>query len=407
MRSNTFGVHFIIRNNRVDEEGFVPIYAKVTINKKVLLLTTNHRIKLQDWDSTKELPKAKAPSFEEVSNALASFKSRIYTAYSKVIGANEELNAESLKDAFYGKRKEVIRHTLIKTAEEHNNHFESMLGIKYSYGSYKNYKTTLKYLKEFVPKYSKGKDIDLEKANYKFCEAYFSFLTTQKTCKVNGANKQLQRLKKIVNYAIKQGYISQNPMSGFTLEFTPVNKIALTIGEIQKLQKLDLQRDTLKHVRDVFLLQCYTGLAYSDIKQLSLNNIYKGDNKDYWIKMDRQKTQISFSVPLLTPALAILKDYIIKAHPELPLLPVLSNQKMNENLKIIQELAKINKNLTTHLARHTFATTITLGNGVPIETVSRMLGHTKLSTTQVYAKVLDNKIAEDMKVLQNKMDKKQ
>jgi site-specific recombinase XerD len=407
MRPKTFGVHFIVRNNRMDKEGYVPIYAKIIISSQILKISLNHRIKPLEWSTEKERPKVSSPSNDAINEALEAFKGRIYQAYSKVVASNEELTAENLKIAFYGKRKEVVSHTLIQVAEEHNKHFESMVGIKYSYGSYKNYKTTLKYLLEFVPIYFKKKDIPLEKVNYKFCEGYFSFVTTQKNCRVNGANKQLQRLKKIINYAIKQGYISTNPMSSFTLEFTPVNKIALTLIEIQKLQKLKLQRQTLNEVRDIFLLQCYTGLAYTDIKQLSVKNIQEVENGEYWIRMERQKTQISFSVPLLSPALSIINKYLDKAIPGQPLLPVLSNQKMNENLKVIQELASIDKNLTTHLARHTFATTLTLGNGVPIETVSRMLGHTKLSTTQVYAKVLDNKIAEDMKALKAKLEDKE
>lgn len=396
MRPNTFGVHFIIRSNRVDRDGLVPIYAKVNINNKILMLTTNNRIRPQDWVSSKELPKPTSKSAKEITEAIEAFKSRIYRAYSQIIASHQELTAENLKDAFYGKRKEKKTHGLIQVATEHNQHFESMLEIKYSKGSYKNYKTTLKYLIEFIPVSFKVKDIPLERVNYKFCEAYFTFLTTEKKCQVNGANKQVQRLKKIVNYAIKQGYISQNPMSGFTLTFSPVNKIALTLTEINKLQNLELKTETLRNVRNVFLLQCFTGLAYSDIKMLTIQNIQEDDKGDLWIRMDRKKTQIPFSVPLLAPALAILNTYLLSREINQPLLPVLSNQKMNYNLKIIQELAGLSKNLTTHLARHTFATTITLGNGVPIETVSRMLGHTKLSTTQVYAKVLDNKIADDM-----------
>ncbi|MEQ1799858.1 MAG: site-specific integrase [Lacibacter sp.] len=405
MTQNTFSVHFVVRSNRVDKKGHAPIYARITINKQLLQFSINHKINPIEWDNSVEQAKLNSKSSSVINQAIESFKSRIYQAYSKIVATSEELTAEKLKEAFYGNKRQVKVISLIETATEHNRNFESMIGIKYSYGSYKNYKTSLKYLCEFVPKYFKKKDIPLELVNYRFCEAFYGFLTTEKKCKVNGANKQLQRLRKIVNYALKQGYLNRNPMASFTLQFTPVNKVALTIEEIGWLQQLDLKRDILQKVRDAFLLQCYTGLAYADIKQLSIENIHRDISKGYWIKMNRQKSKIAFSVPLLTPALAILEKYLSDIQVNRPLLPIFSNQKMNQNLKIIQELAGISKNLTTHLARHTFATTITLANGVPIETVSRMLGHTKLSTTQMYAKVLDSKIGHDMMELKQKMEK--
>jgi len=194
-------------------------------------------------------------------------------------------------------------------------------------------------------------------------------------------------------------------MATYTVEYTPVNKVALNMAEIDRLAGLSLQRDVLKSVRDVFLMQCYTGLAYADIRQLSKSHISIGDNGTQWIRMKRQKTSVSFAVPLLPAALAILDKYMPNSDPETPLLPVITNQKMNENLKLLQELAGISKNLTTHLARHSFAT-LTLNYGVPISSVSRMLGHTKLSTTQIYAKVLEGTIDEDMKLLSERLKAK-
>ena len=403
MAPNTFSIHFTIRNERVGKGGHVPIYGRVILNKESLKFSLGHKISPSEWLTDKERVKPSSKSAALVNETIEAFSSRVYQAYSKVIASNEPVTIDSLKDALYGKEK-VKTHTLIQTAIEHNDHFKSMLGIKYSKGSYKNYKSTLKYLIEFVPQFSRKKDIPLSSANYQFCEAFFTYLTTQKTCKVNGANKQIQRLKKIINYAIRQGYIPNSPMAAFSIEFTPVNKIALTLEELKRIQGLNLQRTVLQNVRDIFLFQCYTGLSYSDIKLLSVANIHPGEDGNYWIKMSRQKTQIAFSVPLLSVATSILNRYIADLSEGKALLPVLSNQKMNANLKLIQELAGIGKNLTTHLARHTFATTVTLSNGVPIETVSRMLGHTKLSTTQVYAKVLDNKIAEDMGKIRDKFN---
>ncbi len=403
MTPNTFSVQFIIKQDKQDNGGLVPVYAKVFINGSKIELSTFRKINPNHWDKAKKQIKPTVKNATEVNQFLEDFKSRIYACYSKLIASSNELSAEGFKNQFYGKKEKKNTPQIIEAAQKHNQNFESLIGIKYSYGSYKNYKTTLKYLQEFVPETFNKKDVPLTEINFKFCEAFFHFLTTKKNCQTNGANKQLQRVKKIVNYAIKQGYINYNPMATYTLEFKPVNKIALTLDEVRRISNLKLNRKTLETVKDIFLFQCYTGISYSDAKRLSSINISKDRKEQKWVKMTRAKTQTLFSVPLLPQANEILEKYLKESIENNAILPVLSNQKMNDNLKVIQELAAISKNLTTHLARHTFATTITLNNGVPIETVSRMLGHTKLSTTQMYAKVLDDKIAKDMDALKEKL----
>lgn len=405
MTQMTFGVHFIIRNDREDGKGFVPIYSKININGQILKISVNQKILVADWDSEIEQPKQSCKNYKIIFNAILAFKSRIYQAYSKILASNIELTAANLKFEFLGKKEVVQINTLIESVIEHNNNFERLIGVKYSQGSYKNYKTTLKYLIEFVPAFCKKKDISLKEVNYSFCEAFYDFLTTKKECKANGANKQIQRLKKIINESVRKGLILQNPMANFRLKFTPVNKVALNMDEIKRIEKLNLNREVLINVRNVFIFQCYTGLAYADVKRLSDADLDRDGNGDYWIKMNRLKTKVSFSVPLLQPALIILRKYGFNNDKSNLNLPVISNQKMNDNLKVIQELASIEKNLTTHLARHSFATTITLSNGIPIETVSKMLGHTKLSTTQLYAKVHESKISNDMQGLMDKMKK--
>jgi site-specific recombinase XerD len=394
MATNSFTLKFVVKTEKQDNFGLVPIYAKMYINGQKLELSTNKRIEPFKWDKYNK----NAKYDNDLNEFLELFKTKMYNTYSKALLNDEYLTTELFKTMLKGVKKPTQKvHYLIETATLHNTNFEKMIGIKYSYGSYKNYKSTLKYLKEFVPIYSGNKDIPLEEVNYNFCEAYYGYVTTEKTCTTNGANKQIQRLKKIINYAIKQGFISKNPMATFTLEFKPVNRVTLTIEELKKLIEFDFKRFTLELVRDIFIFQCFTGLSYADIKSLCLNDI-----EENLIKMDRAKTGNQFTVPLLTQALGLIEQYADFENASKPIFPVLSNQKMNSNLKLIQEIVGINKSLTTHIGRHTFATSITLANGVPIETVSKMLGHTKISTTQVYAKVLDDKIIKDMDKLKGK-----
>ncbi len=401
MKSIHFSVKLFLRTNRSQKDGMAIIYARIRLGREKTELSTSKAIKPSHWDENK-CAVINTTDANTINKHLEAFKSKINNAYSNLYIAQQEITLDAITSLVLGKPS-TPTHTLLSVATEHNDHFKSMLGIKYSPGSYKNYKTTLIYLTEFIPAYYGKPDLSLGLVNYKFCESFFTYLTTKKKCHTNGANKQLQRLKKIINYAIKLGYIQANPIATYTLEFEPVNKVALTIPEIEMLRKLELQRLVLEQVRDVFLMQCYTGLSYGDIKLLAQKHLSVAENGIYWIHMVRQKTKVSFAIPLLQPALVLLQKYIPETKSELALFTVLSNQKMNDNLKLLQELASISNNLTTHLARHTFATTITLSNGVPIETVSRMLGHTKLSTTQVYAKVLDVKIGTDMLLLSEKL----
>lgn len=404
MKSNRyFSIKLFLRDERKNSDGKAIIYARIRLDRNKIELSTNKSVKPAQWDITKSIV-IKTPEAGIINQHLEAFKAKINNAYSQLYIAQQDITLEAIKALVLGEPVKP-KHTLISVATEHNDHFKSMLGIKYSPGSYKNYKTTLVYLTEFVPMHTGKPDMALAGVNYKFCESFFTYLTTKKSCHTNGANKQLQRLKKIMNYAIKLGYIQTNPMASYTLEFEPVNKVALTVPEVQRLSALKLQRQTLLQVRDIFLMQCYTGLSYSDIKLLAPKHLSVAENGTYWIHMERQKTKVSFAIPLLYQALVILQKYMPESRQDEPLFPVLSNQRMNENLKVLQELAGITKNLTTHLARHTFATTITLNNGVPIESVSRMLGHTKLSTTQIYAKVLNTKIAADMLILNKKLGK--
>lgn len=405
MANNTFSVHFFIKKEKLNKNGLVPIVAKVKINGTKAEFSTTRMIAPRLWMAEKEQVKSLDASLKQLNEHLESFKTRLYATYSKFVLSDTELTAEVFKTAFAGKKLDKGVPTLIELTKEHNVDYERLVGIKYTPGGYKCYKTTLKYLTEFITiKYGR-KDIRLEEVNYRFCEAFFAWLTSCKNCRINGANKQMQRVKKLLNFSIRLGYISANPMDTYPLKFKLQERVALNESELKALVELFLQRDTLIKVKDIFLFQCYTGLSYSDVARLSKEHLTKGRDGVLWIKMKRTKTNVSFSIPLLEPAIKLLDKYSENRSQKTTLLPVLSNQKMNENLKLIQELAGVSKNLTSHLARHTFATTITLTNGVPIETVSKMLGHTSLKTTQIYAKVVDTKIQEDMKMLAAKLDK--
>lgn len=303
--SNTFNVRFILKIEKINKKGLAPIFARIIFNRRKIEITTNRSAEPNNWLSNKGSAFPLNKANRELNRYLESYKGKIFSAYSTLLSTGETINAENFKEAFFGK-PDVRKHYLIGTTKEHNIQFEKLIGTKFSNGSYKNYKTTLKYLIEFIPLQYKIKDILLTQADYKFCESYFDYLTNTKNCKTNGANKQIQRIKKIINYATRAGYIQSNPMSSYTLQFKPANRIALTMEEIKLIMKVNFRREVLQKVRDVFIFQCFTGLSYSDLKALETAHLQRINNK-LWIKMERQKTEVAFSVPVLQTALDVLK----------------------------------------------------------------------------------------------------
>ena len=222
----------------------------------------------------------------------------------------------------------------------------------------------------------------------------------QTKCNNNGMMKHMQRFKKVINFSLKNKYILHNPFNGFRIHFERTNRVYLLQDELQRLHEVKLNNSLCK-MRNVFLFACYTGLSYTDISKLSKKNLKKGNDDLMWIYIKRNKTNIPSNIPLLPPAVLLIKLYK-KLYNGKTLFPIISNQKINKGLKRISALCGFNKKLTFHSARHTFATTVTLTNGVPIETVSKMLGHNNIKTTQIYARVIDSKVSQDMIILRQK-----
>ena len=221
----------------------------------------------------------------------------------------------------------------------------------------------------------------------------------------NGVLKHIIRLKKMTNLAVKLKWLNADPFQGFKMTRKRVDKDFLSEFELRAIEEKYFELDRLAIVRDIFIFSCYTGLSYVDMANLKYNNIVRGIDGENWIHTSRQKKTIPVNTPILPKAQIIINRYRndVRAHEKGTVFPIISNQKVNSYLKEIADLCGIRKNLTFHVARHTFATTITLSNGVPIETVSKMLGHNKLSTTQIYARVLEKKVSEDMAELKRKL----
>jgi site-specific recombinase XerD len=279
------------------------------------------------------------------------------------------------------------------------------------WGTMKNYYTTKKYVQLFLTEKLKTKDIFLSQLSYKFIVDFELFIKAHqpldhhKPCGQNTVMKHIERFRKIINIAVKYEWLNKDPFAQFKPSFTKTTRQCLTQDELKRIESKLFSIERLQLVKDLFVFSCYTGLAYIDVMTLSPEHITIGLDGGRWLCTSRKKTDNEVRVPLLPKALELIEKY--KGHPKAShqnkLFPNISNQKMNSYLKEIADLCGIQKNLTFHLARHTFATTITLTNGVPIETVSKLLGHSSIRTTQIYAKVIEKKVSDDMVILKQKL----
>ena len=278
--------------------------------------------------------------------------------------------------------------SLLSLYQSYTDRIKVLEGIEFAHNTYRRYQSSLNSLKRFL----KDKDVRVSEIDHIFASNYYYYLLTKEKLQSNSAYKNIKALHRILNYAVENNFIPANPCKRFKCKYKNPHRPFLTETEIEKLQAAFFRQDSLTRVRDLFIFQIYTGLAYADMAALTTKDIEIGVDGKKWIVLHRVKTGERVALPILPAAMVILKKYRYS-------LPVISNQKMNTYLKVIAKTCKISKNLSTHCGRHTFATTITLSHGIPIETVSKVLGHSNISTTQIYAKIVDSKIAKDFSAL--------
>lgn len=293
---------------------------------------------------------------------------------------------------------------LLTIFEDHNKRMKDLIGKEFSINTHKKYLTAISHTREFLKSQYRVNDIAISKVDIAFVNDFDFYLRNNKNCNNNSTIKYIRNFGKIIKQSYVNGWLEKDPFLSYKGKVREVERVYLSQEEIETIINKELAIKRLELVRDMFVFSCFTGLAYIDVFNLSKANIIIGIDGEKWISTHRQKTESASKIPILAVTQQIIDKY--QNHPQClsnnKLLPILSNQKMNAYLKELADLCNINKELTFHIARHTFATTVTLTNGVPIESVSKMLGHKDLRTTQHYAKVLDKKVSEDMKILKDK-----
>lgn len=406
--NNSFGVHFVLRTQKAQPDGKIPITARITVNRTRCELTVKHSIFKNDWNTGKGAAKPKTPELRELNSYLQEFQGKIHRHYRDLKIEDGPLTAAAVKAAFLGiDKKPEVAHSLLWVVNQHQLLMKKVLKP----GTLKNYHATEVYLKLFLASRYKVEDMLLKELNYEFISGFEFFirnnaLKENDPCTTNGTMKHLERLKKMVTWAVKNEWIDKDPFVKFRLKFKHTEREFLSDLELAAMESQDFENPMLDRVKNLFLFSCYTGLSYIDLVELRPEQLITGIDKVRWIKTTRAKTDTPVNVPLLKPAEALLEKFTKDgAGQRDTVFPRVTNQEMNRSLKIIAEVCGIQKYLTFHLARHTFATTIALMNGVPIETISKLLGHAKLSTTMIYAKVTQTKVGMDMHLLQNRLDK--
>lgn len=399
---------FIVRKSRSKKTTDSDVYMRITVNNKRSDISISRKVDPRKWSSKSEKALGKSPEATELNNYINVLRNKIKNIHQRLVEKDIDISLKSILDEFKGDNKPKPKLTL-EVFKEHNEQMDRLSGKSISKSTAKRYWTCFNHVEQFIKEEYKGYDYPMNDINHQFIANFEYFLKTKRECNHNSALKYVNNFKKIIRIALANQWMDRDPFYNYKVQFETVEREFLNEEEVQKLINKDLHLDRLKLVRDMFVFSCYTGLAYSDVKKLSSADITKGIDGGKWIRIKRTKTKSLSSIPLLPVAEEIMERY--QDHPEVRkgdcILPVLSNQKSNAFLKEIAALCGIKKPLTTHLARHTFATTITLTNGVPIESVSKMLGHKDLRTTQHYAKIVDRKISDDMKELKVKLAAKE
>lgn len=393
MKKNTFKILFHIRGNRTNKDGKASIIARIAVNGEYERISTTLSIEPELWDVTAMKAIGRSAKILEFNKRLDDMRVVMKEHYYDILNRHGYVTAEMVKNAFTGVTAK--EESLVPLYLQHLEDTKKLVGLSKADPTYRKYERMYRRVVEFMKKKYNISDIPLREIKLSFITDLEFFLRTEYGYSQNTTYKCMKFFKQVINKAIRQGLIFVDPFNGYKISCERVDRGFLTEDDLAKMMTKEFGSKRLEQVRDIFIFACFTGLAYIDLANLRVDNIQKMFDGRLWIVTHRQKTNTKVTVPLLPPALKILKKYEGK-YLDGQLLPIITNQKLNCYLKEIADICGIEKNLTFHLARHTFATTMTLGKGVPIESVSKMLGHTNIQTTQIYARITNEKISHDM-----------
>lgn len=403
MNINILKILFLISATRINKQGLVPIICRLTFQGDRKAFSTGLFINPNYWNSKQQ--KAKPPNDENtfINSQLSLIKNEINQAFLFLQVNEKTFDVEDIFLQYKGETPKKNK-TVLHVFKEHNDKLEKLVGKDYTIGTFWKFKQAKQLLKDYLKHQYNKNDYQFKDMNLKFVQDYEFYLKSEKNLALATVNKTIQRFRRMIRIAISEGIIDKDPFILYTVKLIKKEVVYLTTDELESLEKHQFSQFRLQQVADMFIFCCYTGLAYNEMSNLETKHIVKGFDGNYWIKMIREKTQKEISIPLLSKSANIIEKYQ-KIGSEVRILPGISNQKFNSYLKEIAEIIGIKKNLTHHIARKTFATTVLLYNDVPMEIVSELLGHSKITITQEhYAKVVNKKVSEHIQKLNQKLE---
>jgi site-specific recombinase XerD len=402
MQNNTFTILFFVLKTKLLRNGEAPVYVRITVNSTRCDVAIARSINPDTWDSGKGKAKGNTRAVREFNEYLDEYRSRILQAKKSLESDFRPVTPESIKKKLLGIDEQ--NYYFLVVFKDHNEKLKLLGDKEVAPATITRYETAYKHLKEFIKHQYKKDDCLFRDVNYNFIKNFEFYMKTKRKCAHNTTVKYIVNIKKIIRIALANNWINKDPFKDIRYRYDDVDAVYLTDEDLTALVTTEIKMPRIDQVRDIFVFCCFTGLAFSDVKALKKDNIITGIDGKQWIQKRRTKTNILSSIPILDVPKHILEKYANhdKVKTGKVLLPVLSNQKMNAYLKEIADLCGINKKLTTHAARHTFATTVTLSNHVSMESVSKMLGHTSINMTRKYARIADKLISEDMQKLEGK-----
>lgn len=395
---STYRILFLLRKNRVNKEGLSNVAVRITIGGEAVEFNTHLSVPPNLWNPIGRL-NGRTKEAQKANDALHKIRADIGKHHDTIYEKYGYVTPKKLRNVYLG--VEIQRNTLLSLYNIKVEQKENLVGKTIRSTTLSKYLATRKRVADFIQYQYKKEDLPVKEVDFQFVTDYEVYLRTVCNCGHNSCVKHLRYLKQIISIALKNRYITNDPFDDYKLGYKPVNKEFLIEPEIKKLMNKKFGVKRLEEVLDVFLFQIFTGLAYIDAANLTNENIFEDGLGQKWIRLTRQKSSVQANIPLFDVPLSILKKY--KGLENGKLLPIHTNQKMNEYLKEIAALCGINKRLTTHVARHSFST-LMLTKGISIESVSKMLGHTNITTTQIYAKVLNQKIFAEVNKVRGELD---
>jgi site-specific recombinase XerD len=405
-KKTSFSLLFYPSKTKLKKNGEAPVLMKININGERAVVNLKRSVPPEAWNTDKGRMAGRSQEAKIFNDYLDAVVQRTRQKYNDLLVTHDLITPEMLRDAVLGIKTSSAR-MIVEVFEEHIHSMRQLIGKETTHATCQKLSTCKAHFQKFLKKEYKTPDVPVKSVDHYMVSKFSLYLKTETGCAYNTATKFLQNFKKITKICLHNGWMQKDPFANISLSLKEVDRPYLNEEELLHLENLPISIDRISRVRDFFVFSCYTGLAYADVKKLKRSEIERFEGR-MWIRTKRQKTGGMTNVPLLSKPVQILEKYsdLDALNANDPVIPILSNQKMNAYLKELADLCGITKPLSFHTARHTFATTVTMMNGVPMESVSKMLGHKNLKSTQHYARIVDQKVGQDMAILAQKLDAK-